>query len=280
MKDLPVPSDYRWSHGVIGKLTVWCRTQPNIWVIPNEPFAAALQDIFNVMDPGIKYCVTTNCSVHAMALQRISEWRSSFGSAALSLMISYFAELPNDNVPQDEAAKLHHSFRFLDESPDSAVEPKKANSRFVEVKGWNLKQLTLGKNGCGVIAIAAAALEHAIEFVCDGVIDVEQVLLEMDAPNGKMKVKLLKTLNKATGREMLMPYQFSASNWSVGTANYKVSVKRRGPEFICSIFAEAQCRQNIKLANTESNCSVAGKDTNNMDPHALLCMTSLSLLLT
>ncbi|KAG6371432.1 hypothetical protein JVT61DRAFT_9445 [Boletus reticuloceps] len=277
MKDLPVPSDYRWSRGVIGTLTLWCGTQPNIWVIPNEPFAAALQDIFNVIHPGIKYHVTTNCS----ALQRISEWQSSFGSAALALMISYFTKLPDDNVPQDEAARLHCSFCFLDESPDLAVEPTPEGrfkslflyelvamtylsniSGFVEVKGWNPKQLALGKNGCGVIAIAAMVLERAIEFVRDGVIDVEQVLLEMmDAPDGKMK--------------------FSASNWSVGTANYKVSVERRGPEFICSIFAEAQRHRNVKLANTESNCSLAGKDTNDMDLRTLLCsMTSLSLLLT
>ncbi|KAG6371005.1 hypothetical protein JVT61DRAFT_10725 [Boletus reticuloceps] len=107
MKDLPVPSDQRWSCGIIGTLTLWCGSQPNMWVIPDEVFVAALQDIFNNVYPGIKYRVTTNCSVHAVALQRISEWRSGFGSAALALMISYFAKLPDDKISQDEATKLH-----------------------------------------------------------------------------------------------------------------------------------------------------------------------------
>ena len=29
-KDLPMPSDQRWSCGVIGTLTLWCGTQPDI----------------------------------------------------------------------------------------------------------------------------------------------------------------------------------------------------------------------------------------------------------
>ena len=52
-----------------------------------------------------------------------------------------------------------------------------------------------------------------MEFIHDGIIDVEQVLLEMmDTPNGKMKIKLPKTLNKSTRKETSTPYQFSASN--------------------------------------------------------------------
>ncbi|KAG6374998.1 hypothetical protein JVT61DRAFT_3773 [Boletus reticuloceps] len=276
MKDLPVPSDQRWSRGVIGTLTLWCGSQPN------EVFVAALQDIFNNVYPGIKY----------RALQCISEWRSGFGSAALALMISYFAELPDDKVSQDEAAKLHRSFRFLDANPNSDAEPTPDGrfkspflyellatihlsniSGYIEVKGWNTKQLGLGKNGGGVIAIAAAALERAVEFIRDGVIDIEQVLVDMiDAPDGKMKVKLPKTLNKATGQETLTPYQFSASNWSAGTANYKLSVKRRGPEFVRSVFAEAQSRRNLKIANTaEGDCTAASKNANDADPCALLC---------
>ncbi|KAG6371004.1 hypothetical protein JVT61DRAFT_10724 [Boletus reticuloceps] len=144
-------------------------------------------------------------------------------------------------------------------------------SGYIEVKGWNTEQLGLGKNRGGVIAIAAAA--RAVEFIRDGVIDIEQVLVDMiDAPDGKMKVKLPKTLNKATGRETSTPYQFSASNWSVGTANYKLSVERRGPKFVRSVFAEAQSRRNLKIANmAEGDCTAASKNANNADPRALLC---------
>lgn len=65
-KDLPVPSDQRWSRGVIGTLTLWCGTQPDIWVIPDEAFVKALQDIFNAVYPETKHRVVINGAVHAV----------------------------------------------------------------------------------------------------------------------------------------------------------------------------------------------------------------------
>ena len=59
-KDLPILNDHCRSHKVIGILTLWCGSHSNIWVIPNESFAAALQEIFSAIYPRIKYCTTTN----------------------------------------------------------------------------------------------------------------------------------------------------------------------------------------------------------------------------
>lgn len=66
MKDLPVPGDNRWSHGVIATMTLWCSTQPNPWTIPEEKMAPALQIIFNNVYPNVKYHVTPSGSVFAI----------------------------------------------------------------------------------------------------------------------------------------------------------------------------------------------------------------------
>lgn len=65
-KDLPVPSDQRWSRGVIGTLTLWCGIQSDIWVIPDEAFVKALQGIFNVVYPAIKHHIVINGVVYAV----------------------------------------------------------------------------------------------------------------------------------------------------------------------------------------------------------------------
>ena len=65
-KDLPVPSDQRWLRGVIGTLALWCGTQPDIWIILDDAFVKALQDIFNAVYPKTKHRVTVNGAVHAV----------------------------------------------------------------------------------------------------------------------------------------------------------------------------------------------------------------------
>ena len=101
----------------------------------------------------------------------------------------------------------------------------------------------------------------------------------MNTPDGKMKIKLPKTLNKSTRKETSTPYQFSASNWSVGTTSYQLSVKRRGITFICSIFAETQCYWNLKVSNAEG-WHTSNDATSGVDPHALLCNDSILIIET
>jgi len=65
-KDLPVPSDHRWSRSFIPMATLWCSVQKNIWSVPDEQLASALQLIFNVVYPDIKHQVTTSGSVFSV----------------------------------------------------------------------------------------------------------------------------------------------------------------------------------------------------------------------
>lgn len=64
IKDLPVPSnDSRWSRGLVGTMTLWTTLQPNPWVIPEENLVAAIQVIWNIVFPEIKYRVSLDGSV-------------------------------------------------------------------------------------------------------------------------------------------------------------------------------------------------------------------------
>ena len=62
-KDLPMPSDHRWSQSFIPMATLWCNVQKNVWSVPDEELASALQLIFNIVYPDIKHRVTTSGSV-------------------------------------------------------------------------------------------------------------------------------------------------------------------------------------------------------------------------
>lgn len=65
-RDLPVPCDQRWSHSFMSTAILWYSVQKNIWNIPKEDFASALQRIFNVVYPDINYRVTPAGAVFAL----------------------------------------------------------------------------------------------------------------------------------------------------------------------------------------------------------------------
>lgn len=62
-KDLPVSVDAHWSCSFIPTAMLWCSVQCDIWSIAKDELAAALQVIFNMVYPGVKYRVMTASSV-------------------------------------------------------------------------------------------------------------------------------------------------------------------------------------------------------------------------
>ncbi|KIM51398.1 hypothetical protein SCLCIDRAFT_33465 [Scleroderma citrinum Foug A] len=214
-KDLPVPSDHCWSRLFIPMATLWCSVQKNVWSVPNEELASALQLIFNVMYPDIKHLVTTSGSVFSVTTQCLSEWQNGFGSSALAMMLDFFSSLDDDvDIRPDlnliDTEGLYRSTFLLELIATAHLSSIAA---CVHVPGWDTQAMATGKNGEGVIAMVSAALEHAIKFIVDGTIDVEQVLKDMaNNADGKMKVKLPKVLNRAMGRVTSSAFQFSAVN--------------------------------------------------------------------
>ena len=93
------------------------------------------------------------------------------------MMISYFAELPDDTLIPAKAVNLLKDYRFLDEFPESTMAPTQ-EARFkspflyeligtthmsditgyIPIDGLVPKEYATGKNGAGVIAIACAAV--------------------------------------------------------------------------------------------------------------------------
>ena len=93
------------------------------------------------------------------------------------MMISYFAELPDDTLIPARAAELLEDYCFLDENPESTAVPTPEGrfksfflyeligtthmsniTGYIAVDGLAPKEYAAGKNGAGVIAIACAAV--------------------------------------------------------------------------------------------------------------------------
>ncbi|KAF9218821.1 hypothetical protein BS17DRAFT_863839 [Gyrodon lividus] len=255
-KDLPVPSDQ--SNPLVQR-----STEPNMWSVPEDELTSALDAIFKVVYPGIKYKVTTSGSVFSVTLQWLSKWQSGFGSTTLTMLIDFFSKLNDDLNIHGVAKDLMTSYAFLQEDPDFPQEEGMFCSTFlleligsthlsnitgfVEVPRWDVQGMARGKNGEGIIAMALAALEHAVKFITKDTIDVKQVLADMaNSPDGKMNIKLPKVLNKLTGRESSAPFQFSATHWNGDTAAYREAIQKRGQAFACSVFAAAQANKGTK----------------------------------
>ncbi|KAH0825727.1 hypothetical protein J3R83DRAFT_9931 [Lanmaoa asiatica] len=110
------------------------------------------------------------------------------------------------------------------------------------ITSWDMSAMVARHDGEGVIALAAAALEHAITFMAEGYMEVKQER-SMD---GKPEFKLPKVLNKQTGQETTAPFQFSSANWSSDTIAYRESVHGRGSIFVQAIFSQAHAHKTIK----------------------------------
>ncbi|KAI6013682.1 hypothetical protein PISMIDRAFT_23852 [Pisolithus microcarpus 441] len=134
----------------------------------------------------------------------------------------------------------------------------------------NTKELTAGKDMAGVIGMASAALEHAVKYIVDGIIDVDKVLAHMmEVGDGKIRFKLPRVLNKATGKNTSMSFNFSWSNWGVESMAYRDSIAKHGPEWLRATIEIAQRARQLKVAATSS----AATDDHGMDgvnPRALL----------
>ncbi|KIM50201.1 hypothetical protein SCLCIDRAFT_146130, partial [Scleroderma citrinum Foug A] len=128
-------------------------------------------------------------------IQCLSEWQNSFGSSALAMMLDFFSNL-----------MMMSTF---------AQWPTMALAAVSSI----LFHFSILINCC--------QLEHAIKFVVDSTIDVEQVLKDMaNNTDGKMKVKLLKVLNRAMGHVTSLAFQFLAMNWNSNTTAYQESIHK------------------------------------------------------
>ena len=61
--NLPIPTDQKWTNTFMDTIILWAGGQLNIWSIPDETLANALQKIFTAIYPDVPYKVTTHSVV-------------------------------------------------------------------------------------------------------------------------------------------------------------------------------------------------------------------------
>ncbi|KAG6374966.1 hypothetical protein JVT61DRAFT_3732 [Boletus reticuloceps] len=133
----------------------------------------------------------------------------------------------------------------------------------VDIPSLGTAELKKGYGMEYVIALAAAALEHAFTLVRDGVIDVWDAVKEMAEKKGK--ITLPKTLNKATRNMSKGTSMFSMGNWGSETQSYTILVTKKGPENTADIITSAYTLLDHGPTNASSSDS-----TDTADPCALL----------
>jgi hypothetical protein len=64
-QNLPVPADSKWVKAFLSTALLWAGSQANPWEISESLMADALQEIFDVVYPDVKYKVNPNGAVFA-----------------------------------------------------------------------------------------------------------------------------------------------------------------------------------------------------------------------
>ncbi|KIK92861.1 hypothetical protein PAXRUDRAFT_791077 [Paxillus rubicundulus Ve08.2h10] len=211
--DLPVAANTVWLGTFINTITLWISVQPDIWLIPEEDLVVALQTTFNTVYPQVPYTMTAQGSVYVIVAKALQDG------------YKFLQENP-DNVSPSRAYRSNFMLELLTSAYLSMV------SGAINIPQWETKELLAGKDMESVIALCAVAVEHAVEFISDRLIDVDEVLASMADNGGKMWIKLPKVLNKATGKETSGPFMFSVSNWGTQTLAYRSSLVTKGPMFV------------------------------------------------
>jgi len=87
----------------------------------------------------------------------------------------------------------------------------------------------------------------------EGTIDVDNVLTAMaEAGDGKIRFKLPKVLNKATGKNTSTTFNFSWPNWGADSLAYRDSIAKRGSAWLHDMVKAAQCARKLKVGATSS----------------------------
>jgi hypothetical protein len=190
--DLPPQcQDQWWPKHFLPTVYLWAGSQDDLWQFTDAPLVDALQHIFDVVYPDLRYKVTAQGSVFGVvslaiffitlllthhhlnqATQRLAEWRSNFGSTGLAIMIDFFAR-NKDTDPKDLSEALLDDFVFLYEDMDCSDSMKAFRSLFMlqlfatahlhSIVGHAhvtaIKSDVLGAIGvAGVLAICAASV--------------------------------------------------------------------------------------------------------------------------
>ncbi|KAG2145170.1 hypothetical protein DEU56DRAFT_732261, partial [Suillus clintonianus] len=170
--------------------------------------------------------------------QRVSDWRSNFGSTAATLVVDFF-NLNRDTPPQELGQLFLHQYAFLYPDPENIDKSETFRSAFVQelLASAHLSRIaghanvpaldtdTLAESGIiGALGLCAVSLERAFTLIAENTVAID--VPDAPAVGRKARLKTPKTLNRATGKESGTEHAFSVAKW--GAKNCRIH--QRGTE--------------------------------------------------
>ncbi|KIK35057.1 hypothetical protein CY34DRAFT_44400, partial [Suillus luteus UH-Slu-Lm8-n1] len=111
--DLPVPvqGDQRWTKKFLPTVLLWMGSLENdlVWTIVDANLLKQIQVVFNVVYLELSIQLAQNGVVFSLTVQRLSEWRSNFGSTAIAIIINFLTS-DKECDPQVLAGLLSKNF--------------------------------------------------------------------------------------------------------------------------------------------------------------------------
>ncbi|KAG2104268.1 hypothetical protein BD769DRAFT_1676255 [Suillus cothurnatus] len=234
-----------WHRQFIPTVLLWAGSQSSFWTIKAADLLCAVQAIFNMMYPKVKYNIQPRGPIMGMITQHLCTWHSNFGSTAIALIANFLASLreskdededkdedENENTDSREkfmtqmAASLLKGYAFLFADPNTCKASEIYRSvfmlqmitmthlntvtGFVDVPELDTCALSLTRMEC-VIGAYTVALKHALKLVAEK---------EKKSTNLKTPLKI----NKSTSKESSTPLAFSELNWGQFTIDYHLSI--------------------------------------------------------
>ncbi|KAG1726101.1 hypothetical protein EDB19DRAFT_1643704 [Suillus lakei] len=279
--DLPpaMQADQRWTKKFIPTIMMWAGSYDDIWSIPDDVLLHHVQLVFDVVYPELKIVIVHGGVIHLLTAQRISEWRSNFGSTGIVIIIDFLSH----NADCDSstlASSLLANWAFLYEDPDNINPLTAYRSPFilqlygrahlnainghVVIPSFDMQALdTIGMSR--VLALSAAALERTLGMIACKELEVQDIL--PSASRGKFTIKLPKVLNKATGKKTNAPFLFSAARWSKATNSYIKSILSKPAGYV---EATAKMARTALQDDIETLGSLI-EDDKDEDERAMIC---------
>ncbi|KAG2061687.1 hypothetical protein BDR06DRAFT_966584 [Suillus hirtellus] len=201
-----------WHMKFLPCVMYWIGNSNYGWTIPEAEFESVLEAIFYAVYPHTKGPCDFNVEELAFQLvsQRVHEWRASFGSTAITVLMAFFTSMPEYETQEAHEEYAEYQLQechFIYEDPDNEEQPGVFLSEYIlRIFAAHLTAVArkvrvdllveFGKPGYQTtLALTAVAAEHALILVKDW------LLIASDpADNAGTSHKIVQTLNEVTNK--------------------------------------------------------------------------------
>ncbi|KAG1880174.1 hypothetical protein F4604DRAFT_1679271 [Suillus subluteus] len=282
--DLPamMQADQCWTKKYLPTVMLWAGSYQDIWTIPDDVLLLHAQLIFNAVYKELNITIVHGGVIHSLTAQRISEWRSNFGSTGIVIILDFLTR-NSDCDPAELAKSLVTDYIFLFENPEEpnpltvyrspfvlqllGTAHLNAINGYVEVPKLDTHGLAM-RGMSGVISLSAAAIERALNMFAQKHLNVKEVLA---AGSGKLTIKLPKVLNKTTGKMTNTPFLFSGARWTKAMKSFTKSLSKKPAGYIETTIQMARACTALNDATDTSQGSFDEEESDDDERAMLLC---------